>query len=70
MGQETVAEGVEDATALELLRRLGVDYAQGYLICRPQPVKVDQLREPEPEVPRPNEGSRWDSLSSNVAWRV
>jgi PAS domain S-box-containing protein len=36
-GQKTVAEGVEDAATLELLRELGVDYAQGYGIARPAP---------------------------------
>jgi PAS domain S-box-containing protein len=34
-GIETIAEGVEDQDTLELLRRMGVDYAQGYLIGRP-----------------------------------
>lgn len=34
----TVAEGVEDAVALELLREMGVDYAQGYHIARPAPL--------------------------------
>ncbi len=34
---ETVAEGVEDAEALTLLRRLGVDRAQGYHLARPAP---------------------------------
>ena len=34
----TVAEGVEDAETLELLRELGVDLAQGYHIARPAPV--------------------------------
>ena len=34
---ETVAEGVEDAEALALLRRLGVDRAQGYHLARPAP---------------------------------
>jgi diguanylate cyclase (GGDEF)-like protein/PAS domain S-box-containing protein len=38
MGHETVAEGVEDLGALELLRALGVDYAQGFAIARPAPV--------------------------------
>jgi diguanylate cyclase (GGDEF)-like protein/PAS domain S-box-containing protein len=34
---QTVAEGVEDARTLALLRQLGVDFAQGYHIERPQP---------------------------------
>ena len=36
-GLETIAEGVEDATTLELLRSLGADYAQGYHLGRAQP---------------------------------
>jgi len=35
MGLRVVAEGVEDAPAWNLLRRLGCDYAQGYLISKP-----------------------------------
>ncbi len=35
MGLKVVAEGVEDAAAWNLLRRLGCDYAQGYLISKP-----------------------------------
>ncbi len=35
MGLKVVAEGVEDAAAWNLLRRLGCDFAQGYLISRP-----------------------------------
>jgi PAS domain S-box-containing protein len=34
----TIAEGVEDQATLEELRRLGVDYAQGYWIGRPVPL--------------------------------
>ena len=37
-GQKTVAEGVEDEQTLQLLRQLGVDYAQGYHIGRPHPL--------------------------------
>jgi diguanylate cyclase len=35
MDLRVVAEGVEDAEAWNLLRHLGCDYAQGYLISRP-----------------------------------
>jgi len=34
----TVAEGIEDATTLELITEYGVDYAQGFHIGRPAPV--------------------------------
>lgn len=35
MGKKTVAEGVEDADTLTLLREYGVDFAQGYHVGRP-----------------------------------
>ena len=35
LGLVVVAEGVEDATTLAELLRLGCDHAQGYLIARP-----------------------------------
>jgi PAS domain S-box-containing protein len=34
----TVAEGIEDAQTLQLLRDFGVDYVQGFLIGRPAPI--------------------------------
>jgi EAL domain-containing protein (putative c-di-GMP-specific phosphodiesterase class I)/ketosteroid isomerase-like protein len=37
--QVTIAEGVEDEETLVLLRKLGVDMAQGYLLGRPQPLR-------------------------------
>jgi EAL domain-containing protein (putative c-di-GMP-specific phosphodiesterase class I) len=37
LGLRLVAEGVEDVTALELLRRNGCDEAQGYHLSRPLP---------------------------------
>jgi diguanylate cyclase (GGDEF)-like protein len=37
MGLKVVAEGVEDGPAWNLLRRLGCDFAQGYLISPPLP---------------------------------
>ena len=35
---KTIAEGVEDQATLDELRRMGVDYAQGYWIGRPVPL--------------------------------
>ncbi len=40
LGKQTVAEFVEDAETLELLRRYGVDYAQGFHVGVPQPVSA------------------------------
>lgn len=37
-GSRIVAEGVETVAELETLRTLGVSYAQGYLLGRPQPI--------------------------------
>jgi EAL domain-containing protein (putative c-di-GMP-specific phosphodiesterase class I) len=37
LGLQVVAEGVENQGALELLRAMGCDLAQGYLIARPMP---------------------------------
>jgi diguanylate cyclase (GGDEF)-like protein len=37
MGKRTVAEFVESAEILEALKKIGVDYAQGYAIAKPQP---------------------------------
>jgi len=36
LGLQTVAEFVEDATILERLRVMGVDYAQGYYVAQPE----------------------------------
>ena len=38
LGMETLAEGVEDSTQLEILQREGCRYIQGYLLSRPLPV--------------------------------
>jgi EAL domain-containing protein (putative c-di-GMP-specific phosphodiesterase class I) len=41
MRLKTVAEGVESTDTLETLRKIGVDYAQGYAIAEPRP--LDEL---------------------------
>ena len=43
-GIHTVAEFVQDQATLNLLRELGVDYVQGYLIGRPSPLETARLR--------------------------
>jgi len=51
MGRKTVAEFVADAEAAQLLREIGVDYAQGYYVGRPLPVN-DGLRSRKRSVAR------------------
>ncbi|HVK34084.1 MAG TPA: bifunctional diguanylate cyclase/phosphodiesterase [Microlunatus sp.] len=43
LGLQTVAEGVEDVQALDLLREWGCDQAQGYAIHRPAPAEEVSL---------------------------
>jgi PAS domain S-box-containing protein len=44
-GLQTIAEGVEDQETLDLLRELGVDYAQGFFLGRPAPISMlDRLK--------------------------
>ena len=40
LGMETTAEGIETRRQLDLLRKLGCQEAQGYLICQPAPGDV------------------------------
>lgn len=37
LGQSVVAEGIEDEATFQVLRQLGCDHAQGYLLGKPQP---------------------------------
>lgn len=38
MKLSTVAEGVEDRNIMPMLRKIGIDYVQGFAIARPEPV--------------------------------
>ena len=40
LGLQTVAEFVENQASLDCLSKLGIDYAQGYFIGRPQPLAL------------------------------
>jgi EAL domain-containing protein (putative c-di-GMP-specific phosphodiesterase class I) len=35
---KVIAEQVEDEGALEAARKMGIDYVQGFIIARPQPL--------------------------------
>lgn len=54
LGLKVTAEGVETPTALALLRAMGCDMAQGYLIGRPVPLAVltEQLSAPAEDLER------------------
>ena len=47
LGKSTVAEMVEDEQTLAVLASLGVDWAQGYLIARPEPVEAIDFASPD-----------------------
>jgi diguanylate cyclase (GGDEF)-like protein/PAS domain S-box-containing protein len=52
LGLKVVAEGVEDAATLEILRQMGCDQIQGYHISRPQTCEALEQRG-FPELPLP-----------------
>ncbi len=55
MGKKTIAEFVENDEILHVLRKIGVDYAQGYGIGRPRPIDdfSSRKRQPQPsKLPR------------------
>ena len=39
LGKQTIAEFVEDEATLKLLKKLGVDYVQGFHVARPAPIE-------------------------------
>ncbi len=39
MGKKTIAEHVEDQQTVELLKEIGVDYVQGFIFSRPEPLE-------------------------------
>ncbi len=43
-GRKTIAEGIEDINALDLLQQYGVNYAQGYAIGKPEAIDTEPLR--------------------------
>ena len=49
LGIKTIAEFVENKEAVEALRELNVDYAQGYHIGKPAPMHV-MIESPPPPI--------------------
>ena len=48
LGKRTIAEFVGDDKTVDLLRKLGVDYVQGFHIARPGPIEVSRLESRQP----------------------
>jgi len=46
MDIKTIAEFVEDEATLEAVRKVGVDYAQGYVIAKPMPIEIALYNDP------------------------
>jgi diguanylate cyclase (GGDEF)-like protein len=55
LGKRTIAEFVEDAETLELLRGMGVDFAQGFYVAKPAPLPLLQSALPHLENAQPAE---------------
>ena len=51
LGKQTIAEYVRDGDSLRHLRRMGVDYAQGYFVGRPQPISGNWPDRRDSQVP-------------------
>ncbi|WP_373095279.1 EAL domain-containing protein [Zhongshania sp.] len=43
LGKKVIVEGVETREALEIVRDMGVEYVQGYYLCRPMPLSALDL---------------------------
>jgi EAL domain-containing protein (putative c-di-GMP-specific phosphodiesterase class I) len=46
MNIRTIAEFVEDEETLQAVRKVGIDYAQGYAIARPAPIEIALFSDP------------------------
>ena len=44
LSMKTVAEGVEEREQVDMLKRLGCDYIQGYVFAKPMPIKDFEQR--------------------------
>ncbi len=62
LGLSAVAEGIEDVPTLALLRRIGCDVAQGYLLGRPMSLEDHLVWLQTPTIPHVEELDRVQSL--------
>jgi hypothetical protein len=64
VGKQTIAEYVQDAETLAMLRELGVDYAQGYHIGKPAAALLDEA---QPLNGSPAQEIGWREFQNDVA---
>ena len=57
-GSRVIAEGIETAAELEVVRSLGIDYGQGYLIGRPSAAPPTAVASAGSAVPAARQGCR------------
>lgn len=43
LGKKVIVEGVENRAALDIVKDMGVEYVQGYYVCRPMPISALDL---------------------------
>ena len=43
LGKKVIVEGVENKAALKIVKDMGVEYVQGYYVCRPMPISALDL---------------------------
>jgi EAL domain-containing protein (putative c-di-GMP-specific phosphodiesterase class I) len=74
LGMHTVAESVEDAATLDMIKALGIDYVQGYFIAKPEALLDERdgggrtqpppLQGEQPRLPAPDPAATLQRSSS------
>jgi EAL domain-containing protein (putative c-di-GMP-specific phosphodiesterase class I) len=65
MGKRTIAEFVGDQKSVDVLRRLGVDYGQGYFLGHPEPLADHLAAGPIPNGRQQNERAATVSVDAS-----
>jgi EAL domain-containing protein (putative c-di-GMP-specific phosphodiesterase class I) len=66
MGKRTIAEFVESDGIIAALKTIGVDYAQGYAIARPQPFKASMTLLNPAGPAKGRDKDRWNGLARKL----
>lgn len=66
MGKRTIAEFVESDGIIAALKTIGVDYAQGYAIARPQPFKASMTLLNPARPAKGRDKDRWNGLARKL----